>query len=67
MASDDYIHIDDAVRVVLENGWLSEKDIAEEISGWSEEAFQELKKLLAEKGIEIRRLPVNPSKRREEK
>jgi hypothetical protein len=63
--NDDYIHVDDAVRVVLENGWLSEKDIAEEISAWNKKAFQKLKKLLEEKGIEIRRLPKNPSIREE--
>jgi hypothetical protein len=64
---DEYVHIDDAVRVVLENGWLSEEDIAEEICGWKEKAFQKLKKLLEEKGIEIRRLPKNPSVREEAK
>jgi hypothetical protein len=62
---DDYVHIDDAVRIVLENGWLSEEDIAKEISEWKEKAFQRLKKLLEEKGIEIRRLPKNPSLRQD--
>jgi len=27
MSTDDYIHVDNAVEVVLENGWLSMKDI----------------------------------------
>lgn len=62
---DDYVHIDDAVRIVLENGWLSEEDIAKEISEWKEKAFQRLKKLLEDKGIEIRRLPKNPSLRQD--
>jgi hypothetical protein len=65
MPSDDYILIDNAVQVVLENGWLSEEDIAKEISEWDEKAFLKLKKLLEEKGIEIRRLPKNPSIRGE--
>lgn len=65
MPSDDYILLDDAVKVVLENGWLSEEDIANEISECKEESFQKLKKLLEEKGIEIRRLPSNPSFRGE--
>ena len=62
---DEYIHQDDAVRVVLENGWLTEEDIANEISEWNEKAFKKLKKLLESKGIEIRRLPRNPSQREE--
>lgn len=65
IASDDYISTDDAVRVVLENGWLTEEDIANEISEWHGKTFRKLKKLLEEKGIEIRRLPKNPSIREE--
>lgn len=64
MPSDDYIRIEDAVKVVLENGWLSEEDIADEISGCKEESFQKLKKLLEEKGFEIRKLPTNVSSRK---
>jgi hypothetical protein len=62
---DGYIREDDAVDVVLENGWLTEENLAELIERCTEKSFKKLKKLLEARGIEIRRLPQNPSQRDE--
>lgn len=68
MGSEDYVHVDKAVEVVLENGWLTEEDIANYIqtNSTTKEFWDKLKKLLEEKGIEIRKLPKNPSVRENE-
>jgi len=66
MSKDDYVHIDQAVEVALENEWVTEEDIAwylEYKKKKDKAFFKKVKKLLEKKGIEIRILPLNPSKR----
>lgn len=45
--SEDYIHVDQAVEVVVDNGWLTAKDIYEYILMWSETDIEFRRKILS--------------------
>ena len=69
LGSDDYVHVDRAVEICLENGWLTEEDIANYIqtNSTTKEFWDKLKKLLEEKGFFIKKIPKNPSVREDDK
>lgn len=67
--SEDYIHVDKAVEVALENGWLSAEDIANYIDANRnvKPFISKLKEFLEKKGFSLREIPTNPSERVERK
>jgi len=45
--SDDYIHVDQAVEVVFDNGWMDAKEVYDYIIMWSKSDKKFLKEILA--------------------
>lgn len=61
---EDWVHVDEATRIVCENGWITAEELAEYLEVWGTKPFlKKLKKELEKRGFVISRLPKNPSQR----
>jgi len=63
MNPEDWVHVDRATQVVLENGWLTPEEIADYIEYLHTQIklFRKLRRALEKKGFMLRVLPKNPS------